>query len=219
MPGHRIPGTGEGGGRGTGGRCTRTAGRCRISRARIASRPAVACSSGMRRSSPSTTIPGLPTTSRTALPTQLTMYANHAANNPFEMNTTALYAQDQWTVRSPDAARRDSLRADRQLLPGEHFRRGSFPPGCADLPGAGCRRRPEGHRPAVRRGVRPVWQRQDVAQVQHGTVSDRRQLVRRVRLAPAAGEPRRHHAPPAIGTISPSRPATRGEATTHPTAI
>jgi hypothetical protein len=31
------------------------------------------------------------------LPTTLTMYANHGANNPFEMNTTALYAQDQWT--------------------------------------------------------------------------------------------------------------------------
>ena len=32
------------------------------------------------------------------LPTTLTMYANHGANNPFEMNTTALYAQDQWTA-------------------------------------------------------------------------------------------------------------------------
>jgi len=32
------------------------------------------------------------------LPSQLTMYANHGANNPFEMYTTALYAQDQWTV-------------------------------------------------------------------------------------------------------------------------
>jgi len=32
-------------------------------------------------------------------PTQLTMYGNHAANNPFFMYTTALYAQDQWTVR------------------------------------------------------------------------------------------------------------------------
>jgi hypothetical protein len=31
------------------------------------------------------------------LPTQLTMYGNHGADNPFEMNTTALYAQDQWT--------------------------------------------------------------------------------------------------------------------------
>ncbi len=30
-------------------------------------------------------------------PTQLTMYGNHAANNSFEMYTTALYAQDQWT--------------------------------------------------------------------------------------------------------------------------
>jgi hypothetical protein len=26
------------------------------------------------------------------------MYANHGANNPFQMNTTALYAQDQWTA-------------------------------------------------------------------------------------------------------------------------
>ena len=34
---------------------------------------------------------------RNTLPTTLTMYANHGANNPFEMNTTALYAQDQWT--------------------------------------------------------------------------------------------------------------------------
>ena len=32
------------------------------------------------------------------LPSTLTMYANHAANNPFEMYTTALYAQDQWTA-------------------------------------------------------------------------------------------------------------------------
>jgi hypothetical protein len=31
------------------------------------------------------------------LPTQLTMYGNHGADNPFEMNTTAFYAQDQWT--------------------------------------------------------------------------------------------------------------------------
>ncbi len=26
------------------------------------------------------------------------MFGNHAADNPFEMNTTALYAQDQWTA-------------------------------------------------------------------------------------------------------------------------
>jgi hypothetical protein len=32
------------------------------------------------------------------LPVSLTMYANHGANNPFEMYTTALYAQDQWTA-------------------------------------------------------------------------------------------------------------------------
>jgi hypothetical protein len=32
------------------------------------------------------------------LPTALTMYANHAANNAFEMYTTAFYAQDQWTA-------------------------------------------------------------------------------------------------------------------------
>jgi len=31
------------------------------------------------------------------LPTQLTMYGNNGARNPFEMNTTAFYAQDQWT--------------------------------------------------------------------------------------------------------------------------
>jgi Carboxypeptidase regulatory-like domain len=31
------------------------------------------------------------------LPTTLTMYANHAANNPFEMYTNAVFAQDQWT--------------------------------------------------------------------------------------------------------------------------
>jgi hypothetical protein len=29
--------------------------------------------------------------------TQLTMYGNHGADNPFEMNTTAFFAQDQWT--------------------------------------------------------------------------------------------------------------------------
>ena len=26
------------------------------------------------------------------------MYGNHAADNPFEMYTTAFYAQDQWTM-------------------------------------------------------------------------------------------------------------------------
>jgi hypothetical protein len=31
-------------------------------------------------------------------PTGLTMWANHAARNEFEMNTTAFYAQDQWTL-------------------------------------------------------------------------------------------------------------------------
>ena len=31
------------------------------------------------------------------LPAQLTMYGNHGAANPFEMNTTALYVQDHWT--------------------------------------------------------------------------------------------------------------------------
>jgi hypothetical protein len=31
------------------------------------------------------------------LPTQLTMYGNHGADNSFDMNTTAFYAQDQWT--------------------------------------------------------------------------------------------------------------------------
>ena len=40
------------------------------------------------------------------LPAQLTMYGNHAATNPFQMNTTALYAQDHWTRRPPDAAGR-----------------------------------------------------------------------------------------------------------------
>jgi hypothetical protein len=33
------------------------------------------------------------------VPTQLTMYGDHAADNPFENNFTQLYAQDQWTVR------------------------------------------------------------------------------------------------------------------------
>jgi hypothetical protein len=32
------------------------------------------------------------------VPTQLRMYGNHAAHNPFQMNTTALFAQDQWTL-------------------------------------------------------------------------------------------------------------------------
>jgi hypothetical protein len=31
------------------------------------------------------------------LPTTLTMYANNGADNPFQMNTNAVYAQDQWT--------------------------------------------------------------------------------------------------------------------------
>ncbi|HXH25716.1 MAG TPA: TonB-dependent receptor, partial [Vicinamibacterales bacterium] len=37
-------------------------------------------------------------TFNSGVPVSLTMYANHAANNPFEMDTTALYAQDVWTV-------------------------------------------------------------------------------------------------------------------------
>ncbi len=32
------------------------------------------------------------------VPATLTMYGNHAVDNPFEMYTTALYAQDQWTM-------------------------------------------------------------------------------------------------------------------------
>jgi len=32
------------------------------------------------------------------VPTNFTMFANHAANNAFEMNTTAVYAQDTWTM-------------------------------------------------------------------------------------------------------------------------
>jgi hypothetical protein len=32
------------------------------------------------------------------IPVQFTMYGNQAANNPFEMNTTGLYAQDVWTA-------------------------------------------------------------------------------------------------------------------------
>jgi hypothetical protein len=32
------------------------------------------------------------------VPASLTMYGNHAVNNPFEMYTTAFYAQDQWTM-------------------------------------------------------------------------------------------------------------------------
>jgi hypothetical protein len=32
------------------------------------------------------------------LPTTLRMYGNHAADNPFQMDTTALFAQDQWTL-------------------------------------------------------------------------------------------------------------------------
>ena len=32
------------------------------------------------------------------VPGSLTMYGNHAVNNPFEMYTTAFYAQDQWTM-------------------------------------------------------------------------------------------------------------------------
>jgi outer membrane receptor protein involved in Fe transport len=31
------------------------------------------------------------------LPTTLTMYGNHGARNPFQMNTTAFYAEEQWT--------------------------------------------------------------------------------------------------------------------------
>jgi hypothetical protein len=32
------------------------------------------------------------------VPTSFQMFANHAANNPFDMDTTALYAQDVWTM-------------------------------------------------------------------------------------------------------------------------
>ena len=101
------------------------------------------------------------------LPATLTMYGNHGANNPFEMNTTAFYAQDQWTAGRLTLQGGMRFEQIGSYYP-ESICRRSVPSGCTDLPRAGCRRQREGYQPAVRRGVQSVWHRQDVGQVQPG---------------------------------------------------
>ena len=50
------------------------------------------------------------------IPTQLTMFADHAADNDFINDFTQLFAQDQWTVGSSHAAGRGAVRVHQQLL-------------------------------------------------------------------------------------------------------
>ncbi len=98
VPGIEYRGQGEGrDGRGTGGRCTRYSGS--LSYVTGAHRFKVG---GRLQQTEAAFVSfynnaGSPTTSRTDSRRQLTMYGNHGADNPFEMDTTAFYAQDQWT--------------------------------------------------------------------------------------------------------------------------
>ena len=64
-----------------------------------------------------------------------------------------------------DPAGRPALRAHQAAaIPEAPFPLDLFIPAPHCVPGAGCRRRPEGHQPPVRGGVRPVRQRQDITQ-------------------------------------------------------
>ena len=132
------------------------------------------------------------------VPVSLTMYGNHAVDNPFEMYTTALYAQDQWTMSR--LTLQGGLRFEHisSWYPEAQFPVDLYITTALSVPGAGCRREPEGHQPAVRCGVRRIRQRQDVAQGQPRTISDRRQFLRELRLLAAAGVPRRHQYDPRL---------------------
>ena len=79
------------------------------------------------------------------VPASFTMYGNQAVDNPFEMDTTALYAQDQWTMSR--LTLQGGLRFERitSWYPEARFPSGPVHPDAADVPGAGGRCGPEGH--------------------------------------------------------------------------
>ena len=79
------------------------------------------------------------------VPASFTMYGNHAVDNPFEMYTTALYAQDQWTMNR--LTLQGGLRFEHigSWYPEARFPSDLYIPDGVDVPGAGCRREPEGY--------------------------------------------------------------------------
>ena len=152
------------------------------------------------------------------LPATLTMYANHAADNPFEMNTTAFYAQDQWTAGR--LTLQGGLRFEHigSYYPEGPFAVDRFLPAALTFPAQDAGVSPKDINPRFGAAYDLFRQRQDVAQVQPGAVSDRRQLVR---ARTACSNSRRPASPPtrtATGTTSPFRSAIRGVATSRPTA-
>ena len=120
--------------------------------------------------------------------------------------------------RPSDAAGWASLRADRQLLPGGPVCRRSVPPDCVDL---SRRRMPASVRRTSTRGSARRTTCLATARRRSSSAwgGIRPPTTRTARTA--CSNSRRPASPPAqtaIGTISPSRSATRGEATSHPTA-
>ena len=126
------------------------------------------------------------------LPVTLTMYANHAADNPFDMNTTAFYAQDHWTAGR--LTLQGGLRFEHigSYYPESSFAVDRFLPVALTFPAQDADVSAKDINPRVGAAYDLFGTRQDVGQVQPGAVSDRRQRVRRVRIAPTAGEPSRH---------------------------
>ena len=102
------------------------------------------------------------------------MFANHAANNAFEMYTTAFYAQDQWTAGR--LTLQGGLRYEQigSYYPEGQFTVDRFLPTALTFAAQDAGVSPKDIDPRFGASYDLFWQRQDVAQVQPGAVSDRR---------------------------------------------
>ena len=84
------------------------------------------------------------------IPTQLTMFADHAADNDFVNDFTQFFAQDQWTVGRLTLQGGIRFEYIRSFYPEAVIGQDMFVPQDAGVPGAGCWRRSEGHQPEGR---------------------------------------------------------------------
>ena len=137
------------------------------------------------------------------VPNQLTMILNNFRQQE-HVRGGAAYAQDQWTLRPAHGAGRPALRLRQRRLAGADRRTGSLDSDADRVSGAGRGARLSRPEPARRHGLRPVRQRQDVAEVQRRPLRGHRPVVGHLRrhqpdarqpgawnggLAGAAGQP------------------------------
>ena len=149
---------------------------------------------------------------RSPTPTSLTMYGNHAARNPFEMDTFAAFVQDVWTAGR--LTLQGGLRFERitSFYPESTLYPDVFIPQALTFPAQDAGVGPKDINPRFGAAYDVFGTGKTVAEIQPGPVSDAGQLVRRLRIPAAAGQPRRDDDEPELerpDDVPGRRPAER----------